>query len=180
MIIAVFGLPGSGKSYFARELAKRIDAHYESSDVIRKQLFSDPSYSDEEKKKVYQELCRIMYDYLHCRQPLVLDATFFKRDIRAQFRQASNSVGCTIAWIEIKASDQTVRNRLSTPRTNSDADYEVHTKIREVFQPMREPHLVLVSTDDNLDSMIGSALDYLERFKPRNEVKAGNLKSIIP
>jgi len=35
MIIIVFGLPGSGKSYFASKLAERINARYINSDVIR-------------------------------------------------------------------------------------------------------------------------------------------------
>ena len=171
MIIAVFGLPGSGKSYFAKALAERIDAYYVSSDAIRKKYYPVPSYSEEEKRKVYRQLYNIAYDYLHRRQPLVMDATFFKKDIRDQFNRAAESIECEIAWIEIRADDEVVRRRLSLPRKDSDADYAVHSMIKETFQDMREPHLVLESSDSNLEDMISAALKYLEKYKPRNEVK---------
>ena len=53
MVIIVCGLPGSGKSYFAERLAKKIDADYVNSDRLRKELFPSRTYSDREKATVY-------------------------------------------------------------------------------------------------------------------------------
>ena len=179
MIIAVFGLPGSGKSYFARSLADQLNACYISSDQVRKDLFPSPSYTEKEKERVYRELYNNMYDFLHRRQPLVMDATFYRKDLREQFNLEAESIGCQIAWIEIRADDKLVRERLSLPRANSDADYEVHTLIKGSFQPMIEPHLVLHSSNTNLDDMLVKALEYVSKYKPRNEVLL-RTKNAIP
>jgi len=179
MIIAVFGLPGSGKSYFASALARRIGAHHVSSDAIRKALFPEPTYSDSEKEAVYRELYNTMYDFLHRRQPLVMDATFYKKHIRDQFNKEAASIGCEIAWIEIRAYDQTIRKRLATPREDSDADYDVHKLIRDTFDPMRKPHLILVSSDDNLEAMLSSAEFFIERFKPKRQLRSDHIKQNV-
>ena len=55
MIVIVFGLPGSGKSYFASRFAKVINAGYINSDMIRKEIFEKREYSDQEKKAVYDK-----------------------------------------------------------------------------------------------------------------------------
>ena len=171
MIVAVFGLPGSGKSYFARTLSERLGARYVSSDRIRKELFPEPDYSLEEKTRVYKEMFDMMYDFLNRRQPLVLDATFFRKELREHFDREASSLGCRIAWIEVRASDRIIRDRLSKSREESDADYTVHQLIRSSFQPMRKPHLVLDSTDDNIEQMINVSLDYLKTFRPSKEIR---------
>jgi predicted kinase len=171
MIVAVFGLPGSGKSYFARKLAEQLDATYISSDVIRRDLFSSPTYSDEEKKMVYRKMLATMYDYLHRRKPLVMDATFYTREIRNSFNQEAESIGCRIAWIEIRAEDSLSRARLNIKRAESDADYSVRLIIENKFQRMRREHLILESTNDNIDEMMERALNYLEDFKPVANIK---------
>lgn len=56
VIVAVCGLPGSGKSYFAARLAERLDAVYLSSDRVRREMFTRRTYSDDEKMDVYREL----------------------------------------------------------------------------------------------------------------------------
>jgi predicted kinase len=53
MIVIVFGLPGSGKSFFASRLAKMINADYINSDMIRKEMFASSTYSEKEKAAVY-------------------------------------------------------------------------------------------------------------------------------
>ncbi|MCA6074543.1 AAA family ATPase [Fulvivirga sedimenti] len=171
MIVAVFGLPGSGKSYFARKLAERLEGTYISSDSLRRELFNSPTYSHDEKLAVYRKMLAIMYDYLHRREPLVMDATFFTREIRDPFNHEAESIGCRIAWIEIRAEDTLIRTRLNVNRPESDADYPIHLLIKKNFQPMRREHLTLDSTNENLDEMIKRALKYLEDFKPATTVK---------
>lgn len=56
MIIIITGLPGTGKTTIANALAKEIDAVVFSTDKIRKKIFRNPVYNEEDKRIVYNEL----------------------------------------------------------------------------------------------------------------------------
>src|SRR4249920_2609436 len=93
MVIIIFGLPGSGKSYFASRLAKRIHADYINSDRIRKKMFPDGTYSEREKQSVYDEMLELMRRLMRQNKNAVLDATFYKEDIRKQFIDGAANAG---------------------------------------------------------------------------------------
>ena len=76
MIVIVFGLPGSGKSFFARRFAAMIDAVYINSDRVRKKLVVSRTYVEKEKLAVYNEMFAQMKEVLKHNKNLVLDATF--------------------------------------------------------------------------------------------------------
>lgn len=75
----VFGLPGSGKSYFASRVAHMLNATYISSDKVRKELFAVSSYSPEEKTLVYDEMLRRTIQVAEHNKDVVSDATFTRR-----------------------------------------------------------------------------------------------------
>ena len=56
MLIIICGLPGTGKTFIAKKLAPKINAEHLSTDRIRKELFPEPTYSEDEKNKVYVEM----------------------------------------------------------------------------------------------------------------------------
>lgn len=155
VIVAVCGLPGSGKSYFAARLAEKIDAVYLSSDRIRRELFARRTYSDAEKREVYREMIRRAREIRN--RPIVFDATFFRRDIRAQFQDAFPDM----VWIEVTADEDIVRTRLAMPRRDSEADLHVHQLIRSEWEPLEGDFLSLPSTSDNIDDMLARALQYV-------------------
>jgi predicted kinase len=160
MIVIVFGLPGSGKSYFAAHLADLINADYVNSDQLRKKMFSKRSYSDTEKAAVYDEMLKEMKKAVGEGRNIVLDATFYKRRIRDKFEQ-NRKVRGNIYFIEVVAREKLTRERLALTRADSEADFGVYKLIHEEWEPMERPHLVLQSTNDNLDDMLQKADAYL-------------------
>ena len=76
MIVIVFGLPGSGKSYFASHLASAINAEYLNSDQVRRTMFDRSTYSKKEKLAVYNEMLAQTRQAVSQKKNLVLDATF--------------------------------------------------------------------------------------------------------
>lgn len=156
MIVAVCGLPGSGKSYFAARLAERLGAVYLSSDKVRREMFTQRTYSDAEKREVYHEMIR--RGKASSGRPIVFDATFFRRDIRVLFQEAFPGM----SWIEVTADDEVIRTRLAMPRTDSEADLGVHQLIRSQWEPLDGDYLTLQSTSDNINVMLDRALQYLD------------------
>ena len=160
MVIIIFGLPGSGKSYFASRFAKVINAAYINSDKVRKETFEKSVYSDLQKKAVYDKMLEQMKLSVKQNKNVVLDATFHKENTRKPFAEEMKDKG-GISFIEIQADENTIRERLKRPRPYSDADFEVYKIISQQNEPLNEPHLILKSTD-NINEMIQTATDYLK------------------
>lgn len=163
MVVIVFGLPGSGKSYFASRLAKKIGAEYINSDRLRKQMFARRNYSNAEKAAVYDEMLQRMAKAIYEKRNIVLDATFHKKAARELFEH-DKRLGDTIYFIEVVADEELVKERVALQRPDSDADFEVYKLIRDQWEAMDQPHLILRSTNDNLDDMLQKANLYL-KFK---------------
>lgn len=152
------GLPGSGKSYFARKLAEALQAEYISSDQLRKQLFPVRHYTEREKMTVYEEMLQRVKELVARGSNLVVDATFYLNRLREQFVDA---VDDHVVMIEVTAPEHLIKERLQLPRTDSEADYDVYLAIRSVWEPVQQPHLTLESQNDNLQDMLKNALNYL-------------------
>ena len=165
MVIIVFGLPGSGKSYFASRLARQLEAAYVSSDELRMKLIPRRTYTDDEKRMVYDQMVQAMSDALFDKKTVVLDATFYKKAIRARFDQAADEFNEKIIYIEVTAPENIIEERLKLPRTYSEADIEVYKKLKETAEPLSQPHLVLVSTNDNISPMLHDAIQYIETIR---------------
>ncbi|MFZ6052110.1 AAA family ATPase [Halocola ammonii] len=162
MIIAVCGLPGSGKSFFAKRLAGDLNAAYLSSDKLRKSLIEVPRHTPEEKKLVYKTLFEMVKDLAGNGDTIVVDATFHKAERRAQI--AALSAVARIVFIEVKADEKIVKERTSRDRDYSDADFEVYLKIKDESEPFTQAHLVLESTNDNISEMLKTAHDHLKHL----------------
>ena len=59
LLILLYGFPGSGKTYFARQLCEHLQAAHIYDDRIRHELFSKPRYDKRENTVVTQ-----LMDYL--------------------------------------------------------------------------------------------------------------------
>ncbi|MGI9545288.1 MAG: AAA family ATPase [Cyclobacteriaceae bacterium] len=164
MVIVVFGLPGSGKSYFASRLAKKLNAWYVNSDGLRKELLPERTYSSGEKLSVYQAMLEMMTVGIGENQTMVLDATFYKKNIRNIFIEQVGSQNETLIFIEVQAKEKLIKERLNRSRADSEADFLVYQKIKKEFEPLAASHLVLESGSDNIDAMLTQALDYLKNL----------------
>lgn len=160
MTVVVTGLPGSGKSFFASRLATAIPADYISSDRLRKKMIEHRTYSTEEKELVYDEMLEQICKAIKQNKSLVLDATFYKDETRNKFREKIKDSG-TIVFIEIMACETLIEERLQSPREDSEADFTVYKIIQQQWEPIKEQHLILQSTDDNIESMLNTAINYL-------------------
>jgi predicted kinase len=160
MIVIVFGLPVSGKSFFASQLADMLKAEYLSSDKMRRAMFDTRTYSIKEKLAVYKEMLKQIREAERQHINLVLDATFYKKDIRKLFLDGVEDM-VDIIFIEVRAEESLIRERLKRPRKDSEADFAVYKKIKKQWEPMHKIHLVLQSTDNNIKDMLAKTAEYL-------------------
>ena len=155
-----FGLPGSGKSTLARAVSAQSGALHLNSDIMRRELNLMGRYRPEDKEKVYSSMLERARSALLDGQNVVVDSTFYKESIREPFRRLAADCGVPLSWVEVRSKESTIRERLKTPRPDSEADFVVYEKIRDEAEPLEEPHLVLWSDDTTLEKMVRSILSY--------------------
>jgi len=148
MLIIVCGLPGSGKSSLARALAKSLRAAYISSDITRKKMFKQPSYSEQEKVAVYAGMAARAEDAIRSGRDTIVDATFYLRNERERFAGIAKNASTPVFTIVCRLDERNTERRLGRRRKGgpSDADYEVYLKLKERFEPVEGPHLEVDSS----------------------------------
>lgn len=167
MVVIVCGLPGSGKSYFASQLASMLHAEYINSDKVRKEVGASGNYSLNDKLAIYSEMVKIMRGLLKEKKTIVVDATFYLDSMREMFQIEAKQWLADICFIYVHANESLVRERLSKPRADSEADFNVYLKIRSQFEKIKVPYLELESSNENLTSMLDEAMAYISGLYER-------------
>ena len=145
----VCGLPGSGKTAVARLLSEAWGADLLRSDVLRKDMLTLPTYNDDEKQAVYAALFERAGNALLAGRDVVLDAAFNKRANRERAAKVADMVKAGFVIIEVTSSEETIRDRLRhRDGDESDADWRVYQFLKERFEPIEEPHVVITNDGD--------------------------------
>jgi predicted kinase len=156
-IVVVFGLPGTGKTTFAKALSRELDWLHLNTDVIRAELGKKQQYDERTKGYIYKKLQDRTSRELEMGRGAVLDGTFYKESLRDSLRELGERHGIPLKWIQVSAAEGVVRERVSRERPYSEADFKVYKKIRQAFEPLQEPCLKVLSDRETLPEMIRKA-----------------------
>ena len=162
MLIIISGLPGTGKTTFARALAQQRDISHFNSDIIRTELGLRGQYDTTTKEKVYAQLEYRTSRTLQQGGDVVVDATFYKNQLRAPYIKMAADRSTPLKWIELKADEATIKQRVTAKREYSEADFEVYRKIKKAYEPLSIPHLVLSSAQLSIEEMLEASEKYLQ------------------
>jgi len=171
MLIAMAGLPGTGKSTLGRLLADACNAIVLDKDAIRAALF--PIDLIEYSTRQDDFCMSIMFQvasYIIRNDPsrhVMLDGRTFSRKYQvAALEQLAEELEVPLKIIECICSDETARQRLEAKgkmeakHIAANRDYALYLSIKARFEPIRQPKLV-VNTDDDLAHCLASCLTYL-------------------
>lgn len=169
VLILVCGLPGSGKSFFAKHLSEKIQAAYFNSDLLRKELFpAGRTYSEQEKQVVYDTMFANASSSIAKGITVVVDATFYKNILRTPFHKLATQKNIPFYIFYIEANEELIKARTSVKRPDSEADYTVYLKLKELFEPIDQPYKILVSKQHNIETLLSEALTYISNEQKRN------------
>ena len=149
MIVIVCGLPGVGKTTFAKKLAPLMNATVLSTDKIRKELISLPTYEKEERRLIYDVMV-LSAKYLHnSGANCILDATFNREESRTEVKKKLRIQDREFFVIECTCPENIIISRLKERKNDySDAGVEVYQKMKKIYEHVKGKHITIDTTLD--------------------------------
>lgn len=179
VLVFTCGLPGSGKSWAARALARSLNADVLRSDVIRKQLIGlkphenaskvrPDAYSAPLTRQTYAAMLEQAKNSLNQGRSVIADATFATAALRQPFLALAQAAGVPWLVVQTVAPDDEIRKRMQIRAADagevSDADYQVYEQARERWrEPTEVPddRRVVIGPAVGAEALVSRALDAL-------------------
>lgn len=170
MIVLMAGLPGTGKTSLARELARRTNGRVLSKDEFRHAIFlpEEIEYSSRQDDFCLQPMLETA-GYLLSQDPariFFLDGRTFSRRYQIEnVLTAATSLQQPWKILECVCSEETARYRLEKDAADSahpagNRDFELYLAVKERFEAITHPKTV-IDTDGTLDTCVGMGLQGL-------------------
>jgi hypothetical protein len=154
LLVAMCGLPGTGKSYFAAKLIEQVPFLILETDRLRKVLVEHPRYSTQEHRRVFRSCYQLIQYYLINGYSVLFDATNLNEEFRTYLYDIAEATHAPLALVHATAPENTVRRRLKQRKadrhanTYSDAGWLIYTRLAPVEEPVQRDHYALDTSKD--------------------------------
>ena len=166
-LVALCGLPGTGKSHFAAALARRIPCLTLGSDRLRKLLAPQPQYTREEHARVFRAAHALLELLLAEGYRVVFDATNLTERAREPLYDIAARAETPIVLVQFDAPPGLVRQRLArrsqglVSDTYSDADWRIYCRLYPGQEPVAGPHFD-VDSSGSIEPVLDEVVKLLE------------------
>jgi predicted kinase len=103
LFVMLYGFPGSGKTFFARQICEQLVATHVQSDRIRAELFETPNYSKQENHVVMSIMNYMTGEFVNAGVSVVYDVNAMRTTQRRNLRNMAIKAGAEIitVWLQI-------------------------------------------------------------------------------
>ena len=151
VLMCLYGFPGSGKSYVARNLANNLNMVNVSADRIRSELFERPRYDAQEDAVIAHLMNYMTEEFLDAGISVVYDTNSFRLAQRRKLRDLAQKHRSEylLVWLQIDVDSAFARTQARDRRTNDDKYAEPQTrlsfdnKLVGMQNPQNENYLVV-------------------------------------
>jgi predicted kinase len=130
LLILVIGLPGSGKSFFARHFSDTFGSPLVSADEMQFELFDPPKFSPMEYGLIKRLAERQLTQLTKTRTSIVVDGICNTRQERQQLEQfaTAHNYGTLIVWVQ---TDEPTAKSRSTTRNKKRSGDELNVRLTQ-------------------------------------------------
>ncbi len=194
LLIMLYGYPGAGKSYFARQLAQNLRATHVQGEKIRNDLFEHPRYDKQENNAVSQLMDYMTEEFIAAGISVIYDTNALRAAQRHRLRDVSRKSNAQplVVWIQIDAESAFLRTqkrdrRRVDDRYSSPIDRTTFDSILSYMQnPTNAEDYVVISGKHEFSTQLSAILKKLHDMNMLhvNDVGAGlpkpGLVNLIP
>jgi predicted kinase len=144
----LYGFPGAGKTYFARQLCEQVQAAHIQGDRIRAELFENPRYDKEENQVVTQLMDYMAEEFLKAGISVVYDTNAARAIQRHGIRNMARKSNALpmLVWFQIDSDSSYYRSN-KRDRRRLDDKYSVSID-RPMYQNLTGQMQNPVPTED--------------------------------
>ncbi len=154
VLVVLSGLPGTGKSTFARRLTEQLPFLVLETDALRKALVGEPRHTRGESNRLFAACHQLIQELLTQGVPVLFDATNLQESHREPLYRIAEITGARVILVCTTAPPEMVRERLERRQQgkalqdNSQADWRVYQRMRLSVDPIRREHFVADTSID--------------------------------
>jgi predicted kinase len=121
-LLMFYGLPGAGKSYFARQFCENVQSAHLQADRIRGELFEHPRYDKEENDVVTQLMNYMAEEFLAAGVSVAYDMGALRARQRHELRELArkNRAMPLLVWFQTDTETAYLRNQKRDRRRADD------------------------------------------------------------
>jgi predicted kinase len=151
LLILLYGYPGAGKTYFARQLVEQLQAAHVHGDRIRSELFDEPRYDREENEVIAHLMDYMAGEFLNAGMSVVYDTNAMRLTQRRALRDLARKSGAQplLIWQQIDLESAYLRaskrdRRKADDKHSPAVDRATFDRIASGMQnPQNEEYIVI-------------------------------------
>src|SRR5205809_7002536 len=123
-LLMLYGFPGSGKTYFARQLSENMQVAHLQADRIRSELFEEPRHDRRENEIVAQLMNYMAEEFLAAGVSVIYDTNAMRARQRHDLRALARRGGAKslVVWFQMDQDTAFLRN-VKRDRRRADDKY---------------------------------------------------------
>ncbi|HUC89513.1 MAG TPA: ATP-binding protein [Patescibacteria group bacterium] len=187
VLILLYGYPGSGKTFFARQLTEQLQIAHVHSDRIRGELFEKPRYDKEENDAITQLMDYMTGEFLNAGLSVIYDTNALRSSQRLMLRdmaRKSHAQPLQI-WIQVDTESSFARTQTRDRRRADDkyagpADRDTFDRIAGAMQNPHNEDYIVISGKHTFTTQLSAITKRLRELGLLPSVKQSNDKVIKP
>jgi predicted kinase len=185
LLIMLYGFPGSGKSYVARQLSEHLQAAHLQGEKIRHEIFKSPTYDRQENQVVTQLLDYMTHEFLNAGISVIYDTNALRAAQRQNLRNLARKLHAQplVIWLQIDIESAFLRTqqrdrRKADDRYASPLDRTTFDSILESMQnPTNIEDYVVISGKHVFNTQLSAIL---KKLNDMNLIRLHDANSGVP
>jgi predicted kinase len=194
LLIMLYGFPGSGKTFFARQLCEHVQAAHVQDGRIRTELFEQPRYDREENQVISHLMDYMTGEFLNAGMSVVYDTNAMRLSQRRALRDVARKAHATplLIWFQIDTDSAFIRaskrdRRKTDDKYNPPTDRTTFERIAGGMQNPHNEEYVVISGKHTFETQLSTFMRRMRELglitspdeNPPKIVKPG-LVNLIP